>query len=199
MQDKLISKVLHQHLFQLLREHKLDNKFFIVGVSGGMDSMVLADLLFKAKIRFAIAHCNFRLRGEESDGDEMFVAGWANAHNIPLFIQHFNTEDILTREGGNLQDVARELRYAWFEQLRLELGADFIATAHHADDSIETLLMNFFKGTGIKGLHGIQFRQGYIIRPLINFSRVQLKAHATEHNITWREDSSNKKARLYQE
>jgi len=193
MSANSISYTTEQSFSLLLQQHKLGDKLFIAGVSGGIDSMVLISLLLRMKCRFVIAHCNFHLRDEESNGDEQFIAKWAADHSIEYYVQNFETKNILQEEGGNLQDTARRLRYTWFDQLKQDLKADLIATAHHANDSAETLLMNLFKGTGIKGLHGILFRQGNIVRPLIGFGRKQLMAYALENNITWREDSSNKK------
>jgi len=193
MPDTPVSYATEQNFSRLLEQHQLSDKLFIAAISGGIDSMVLANLLLRSKVKFVIAHCNFHLRNEESNDDERFVASWAKSHAIPYHVQNFDTKSILDEEGGNLQDTARKLRYNWFEQLRKELKADLVATAHHANDSAETLLMNIFKGTGIKGLHGILFRQGNIIRPLISFERKHLAAYASENNITWREDSSNKK------
>lgn len=178
---------------QILKDEKLLDKKVIVAVSGGLDSMVLAAILLELNVEFALAHCNFHLRADESNADEAFVADWAKDNNIPLFIQHFDTNKILEEEGGNLQEVARSLRYNWFEQLRIDNDYDYIATAHHADDSIETLLMNFFKGTGIKGLHGILLKQGNVIRPLIKLTRDQINNYASDQKISWREDSSNRK------
>lgn len=193
MSDIPVSHMIEQNFSRLLEQHQLGNKLFIVAISGGIDSMVLANLLLRLNFRFVVAHCNFHLRNEESDSDEKFVTNWAKNHDIPCHVHNFDTQNILREEGGNLQDTARRLRYTWFEQLRQELKADLIATAHHANDSAETLLMNLFKGTGIQGLHGILFRQGNIIRPLINFGRKELMSYALKNDITWREDSSNKK------
>ncbi len=177
----------------ILKDEQLLDKKVIVAVSGGLDSMVLAAILLELNVEFALAHCNFHLRADESNADEAFVADWAKDNSIPLFIQHFDTNKILEEEGGNLQEVARNLRYNWFEQLRIDNAYDYIATAHHADDSVETMLMNFFKGTGIKGLHGILLKQGNIIRPLLKLTRDEIKRYASEKNISWREDSSNRK------
>lgn len=177
----------------ILKDEQLLDKKVIVAVSGGLDSMVLAAILLELNVEFTLAHCNFHLRADESNTDEAFVADWAKDNNVPLFIQHFDTNKILEKEGGNLQEVARNLRYNWFEQLRIDNACDYIATAHHADDSIETMLMNFFKGTGIKGLHGILLKQGTIIRPLLKLTRDEIRRYASEKNISWREDSSNRK------
>ncbi len=182
-----------KRLQNILQERQWHLKKMVVAVSGGADSMVLAALLQQAGVSIAIAHCNFGLRGEESDGDEAMVAAWAAAQDIPFRVQRFDTKAQLASQGGNLQETARVLRYEWFEALRQEMGFDLIATAHHSQDSVETMLINFFKGTGIAGMHGILPQQNKIIRPLLTFTKEELQQFATEHQIPWREDSSNLK------
>lgn len=184
---------MQEKLQAILSEQQWTRKKIIVAVSGGSDSMVLAALLKHAGSTLIIAHCNFGLRGAESDDDEALVRNWAQANTVPCFIQRFNTKKILEDEGGNLQETARNLRYAWFEQLRKEQGFDLVATAHHKQDSVETMLINFLKGTGISGMHGILPQQNKIIRPLLSFSKDEIQAFAQQHNIPWREDSSNSK------
>lgn len=185
--------MIEKRLQDILQERKWQDKKIIVAVSGGADSMALAALLQHLGTTMAIAHCNFGLRGEESDGDEAMVKAWAAGHNIPFYIQRFDIRGQLEKAGGNLQETARELRYQWFEQLRKQTGFDLIATAHHSGDSVETMLINFFKGTGIAGMHGILPQQQKIIRPLISFTKEELQAYAAMHHILWREDSSNLK------
>ncbi|HET8573118.1 MAG TPA: tRNA lysidine(34) synthetase TilS [Edaphocola sp.] len=175
-----------------LGSHGWSQKKIIVALSGGLDSMCLAALLHGLGISLVLAHCNFGLRGEESDGDEHLVRAWAGKMNIPLYVQRFNVPQILEEHGGNMEEIARSLRYDWFERLRQTLGFDLIATAHHQQDNVETLLMNFFRGTGITGLHGILPQQGKIIRPLLTFEKEALKQYALGNAIPWREDSSNK-------
>lgn len=165
----------------------------IVAVSGGLDSMVLAALLRHSAKEIILAHCNFGLRNEESDGDEALVRQWAAEQEIPCFVQRFDTREILEKQGGNLQETARNLRYNWFEALRKEQGFDLIATAHHKQDAVETMLFNFMKGTGISGMHGILPQQGKIIRPLLSFTKQDLQHYAQTNGIPWREDSSNAK------
>lgn len=178
---------------QILISRGWNNKKIIAAVSGGIDSMVLADVLRQAGVEMIIAHCNFGLRGAESDGDEQLVKSWAERYRIPFYVQHFPTLQILKEKGGNLQETARNLRYNWFEELRIQQGFDLIATAHHAQDSVETLLINLLKGTGISGLHGILPQQQNIIRPLLDFYKDDIRKWATDNNLQWREDSSNKK------
>ncbi|MFA6059688.1 MAG: tRNA lysidine(34) synthetase TilS [Taibaiella sp.] len=184
---------MQEKLQAILSERQWINKKIIVAVSGGSDSMVLAALLKNAGSAITIAHCNFGLRGTESDGDEALVRHWTDANEVPLFVQKFDTQKILEDQGGNLQETARNLRYDWFEQLRKEQGYDLIATAHHKQDSVETMLINFFKGTGISGMHGILPQQNKIIRPLLSFTKEEIQQFAQLHNILWREDSSNAK------
>ncbi|WP_162903046.1 tRNA lysidine(34) synthetase TilS [Taibaiella koreensis] len=182
-----------KRLQNIVAGQQWQHKKILVAVSGGLDSMTLALLLQQSGIAMAIAHCNFGLRGVESDADEALVRSWAAAMAIPVYVQQFDTPALLEAQGGNLQELARELRYGWFETLRQELGFDLVATAHHRQDSVETLLINFFRGTGITGLHGILPQQGKIIRPLLAFTRAELEQYAREQELVWREDSSNSK------
>lgn len=163
----------------------------LVGVSGGLDSMTLCHLLYESRIPFAIAHVNFQLRGEDSLQDELWVQERAASYRTEFFVVHFDTALIAAQQKKGIQETARDLRYTWFEQLRQQHGFDRIATAHHADDSIETLLMNFFKGTGLAGLHGIPERQNKIIRPLLPWSRKEIADYARARGIIFREDASN--------
>ena len=163
----------------------------ILALSGGIDSMVLADLLLKAKVEFVAAHCNFHLRGEESDGDEKFVCEFAEKNGIQCFVKHFDTEKYAAEQGVSIEMAARDLRYAWFEQLRQQLGYDKIAVAHHADDQAETFFINLLRGAGLNGLKGMRPQNGVIIRPLLWASREQIRKYAVENQITWREDHTN--------
>ena len=163
----------------------------ILALSGGIDSMVLADLLQKAKVQFVAAHCNFHLRGEESDGDEQFVRDYAEKNGIQCFVKHFNTEQHAAEQGVSIEMAARDLRYAWFEELRQQLGYDRIAVAHHADDQAETFFINLLRGAGLRGLKGMQPQNGVIIRPMLWASREQIYQYAVENQITWREDHTN--------
>lgn len=184
--------------------HWRQNKF-VLAVSGGLDSMCLALLFLKAKAYFAksphgiagfdfvIAHCNFKLRGADSEADAAAVQEWSIANNIPFYQKNFDTSNVINTTGGNVQIVARQQRYEWFEWLRKDIGFDAIATAHHQQDSVETLLINFFKGTGISGMHGILPQQGRIARPLLAFTKEALTKFAHQNNLEWREDVSNQK------
>ena len=163
----------------------------VLALSGGIDSMVLADLLLKTKADFVVAHCNFHLRGEESDGDEQFVREYAEQKGIQCFVKHFDTEQYAAEQGVSIEMAARDLRYAWFEQLRQQLGYDKIAVAHHADDQAETFFINLLRGAGLRGLKGMQPQNGVIIRPMLWASREQIHQYAVENQITWREDHTN--------
>lgn len=182
---------MNKHFAQILRQYNWRNKYILVALSGGVDSMVLAHLLLQAGVRIAVAHCNFGLRAAESDADEQFVTNWATQHRIPIFVQHFHMKASLQTEGGNVQEMARTLRYTWFYQLLENEKFDCIATAHHQQDNAETVLINLFKGTGIAGLHGILPEQNSLIRPLLSFAKSAIIAYANENGIAWREDSSN--------
>jgi len=176
----------------------------LLAVSGGLDSVVLCDLCYRSGFDFVIAHCNFRLRGEESDRDEMFVRALGKNYEREVLVKHFDTEKYAGENKLSIQVAARELRYAWFGELvdswqmtddstvnRQLSSANYIATAHHLDDNIETLLMHFFRGTGIAGLRAMPMSQGRIIRPLLFAKKEELKSFADAHHLEWVEDSSN--------
>ena len=163
----------------------------ILALSGGIDSMVLADLLQKTQVQFVAAHCNFHLRDVESDGDDWFVRKFAEKRGIQCFVKHFETVKYAAKYGISIEMAARELRYTWFEQLRQQLGYDKIAVAHHADDQAETFFINLLRGAGLKGLKGMQPKNGFVIRPLLWASREQIHQYAVENQILWREDHTN--------
>ena len=169
----------------------IENKKVILALSGGIDSMVLTDLLLKAKADFVVAHCNFHLRGEESDGDEQFVRVFAERNGLKLYVKQFDTTGYVKEHGVSIEMAARELRYAWFEELRKQLNYDYIAVAHHADDQLETFFINLLRGAGIRGLKGMQAINGHIIRPLLAFSREEIHQYSIENGIKWREDHTN--------
>lgn len=164
----------------------------VLAVSGGMDSVVMTELFVQAKIPIAIAHANFQLRGEESVRDEKFVEALGAFYQVPVFIQSFDTKTFATQHKLSIQEAARVLRYQWLrELLENQISFALLATAHHANDSIETLLFNFFRGTGIAGLHGILPVQEKIIRPLLFANREEIKFFAIRKNLSWVDDSSN--------
>jgi tRNA(Ile)-lysidine synthase len=165
----------------------------LIAISGGVDSVVLADLACKLGNPIILAHCNFNLRGEESLRDEKFVQQFALSKGLELLINKFDTEKYAASKSISIQEAARELRYDWFQQLISESKADFILTAHHADDNIETVAMNFFRGTGLQGLEGIPQINGSIRRPLLCFFKSELAEYAREHGLSFVEDTSNEK------
>jgi len=177
---------------QLLKKYNyISNKKLLLAVSGGIDSMVLLDLMLKNQMNIAIAHCNFSLRGAEGDLEQNFVADYCQKNNILLYIQQFDTKKYAEKNKKSIQVAARELRYEWFFELKNKYKFDHIATAHHLDDSVETFFINLLRGTGIDGLLGIGENET-IIRPLSDFSRVEIEKYATQNNLKWCEDSSNK-------
>jgi tRNA(Ile)-lysidine synthase len=163
----------------------------LIAISGGLDSVVLTELCHKLDLNISLAHCNFNLRGNESDADEEFVLQLAEDLEIKVFIENFDTETFAKDHKLSTQMAARALRYHWFQELTEQLHFDYILTAHHADDNLETFLINLSRGTGLDGLTGIPETNGNIVRPLLNFSRKDLENYALENKIAWREDSSN--------
>jgi tRNA(Ile)-lysidine synthase len=163
----------------------------LLAVSGGVDSVVMAHLFAEAGYGCAIAHCNFELRGVDSDADEEFVRSLAGSLEIPVYVKRFEVDREVGEKGISVQMAARELRYAWFSELAEQHGYDAIATAHNMNDSVETVLLNLSRGTGIRGLTGIPPRNGKIIRPLLFSSRKEIEKHARSHHLAFREDSSN--------
>jgi tRNA(Ile)-lysidine synthase len=163
----------------------------LLAVSGGVDSVVMAFMFHEAGFRFAIAHCNFGLRGFESDEDERFVSKLADQLKVDFHVKHFDTADYAKQYGMSIQMAARDLRYYWFEEIRERYGFKYIATGHHSDDHAETVILNIVKGTGLTGLQGIKASNGKIIRPLWHFSRQQILQYAQKNGISFREDSSN--------
>ena len=167
------------------------NQKVLLAVSGGIDSMVLLQLFEKTGFDYGIVHCNFQLRGDESDLDEEFVKTQVLIHGVPAYFETFETKEHADINGVSIEMAARELRYGFFEKVRIENGFDFIATAHHQDDLIETFFLNLSRKTGIKGLTGIKEKAGEIIRPLLFASRGDIENYAHENYIEFREDSSN--------
>lgn len=163
----------------------------LVAVSGGIDSMVLVDLLQEAGYSFSLAHCNFQLRGEESTKDETLVSNIAKKHDRPFYVEKFDTIEIAKANKLSIQLTARKLRYDWFDQLMTNNGYSKLLTAHHANDQLETVLYNLTKGTGIAGLRGIPTVTSSLARPLLNTSKSAIKAYAIENTLDWREDHSN--------
>lgn len=164
----------------------------LIGLSGGIDSVCLLHLFIQQGYKIGIAHCNFKLREEESDQDQLFVRYLAEQFDLPFFTTEFNTKEIAEKEGISIQMAARDLRYEWFEQVRLKHGYKYIAIAHNKNDQVETFLINLTRGSGIKGLSGINTKAGNIIRPLLFAGRNEIEAFIQLKDIDFREDSSNK-------
>ncbi len=178
-------------------QHILINQLFnakhhlLVAVSGGLDSMVLCHLLLKLKIPYSVAHVNFKLRGKESDEDSEFVQKFCAFHKLSFYTQTFATKSYAKEKKISVQMAARELRYEFFENLREKHGFDFIVTAHHLSDAIETYLINLIRGTGIDGMTGISMKNSFIVRPMLPFKREDIENYAKSNKINYREDSSN--------
>ena len=184
MLEKFLTYINEKSLFEPTEK-------ILLAVSGGMDSVVMAHLFLKAKLDFAVAHCNFGLRGEESEADEQFTKKLAKKYKVPFFTEQFDTQAFADREKISVQMAARVLRYEWFETVRRAGGFDYVAAAHHLNDTLETVLLNLAKGTGIAGLHGIQPKNGRVIRPMLFADREEIYAYVVENQLAWREDSSN--------
>lgn len=163
----------------------------IVGLSGGMDSMVLLDLLTLLGYKCIAAHCNFHLRGEESERDAAFVQKWSESIDIPFTSIDFNTREYASDNRISIEMAARELRYSWFEIIRRQYDAEAVAVAHHKDDSVETVLLNLIRGTGIRGLTGIPPRNQSVVRPLLCVTRAEIEAYIKERGLPYVFDSSN--------
>ncbi|UOK41543.1 MULTISPECIES: tRNA lysidine(34) synthetase TilS [Flavobacterium] len=169
----------------------LKGKKLLLAVSGGIDSMVLVHLLHQLQFDVSVAHCNFNLRRDESNGDEEFVKSFCKNLNIGFFVNNFDTKRYADLHKLSIQVAARQLRYNWFNELLEKEGFDYLLTAHHLDDSIETFLINFTRGTGLDGLTGIPQQNDKIIRPFLIFTREEIENYSKENQIEWREDSSN--------
>lgn len=163
----------------------------ILALSGGIDSVVLLELLREAQIEFAVAHCNFGLRGRDSDQDQEFVEELARGRNLEVHTKAFDAKEHAKSHGLSVQMAARELRYQWFDELLDKTESAFLLTAHHADDNLETFLINLSRGAGLKGLTGIPERNDRIRRPLLRYTRKEIEAFALEKGLSWREDQSN--------
>ncbi|MFI5218195.1 MAG: tRNA lysidine(34) synthetase TilS [Bacteroidia bacterium] len=164
----------------------------LLAVSGGVDSVVMMHLFYSCGFKFGVAHCNFQLRGKESDKDEQFVKKITKNFQANFFYRKFDTKKYAEKENISIQMAARKLRYAFFEEIRQKHKFNFISIAHHADDSSETVLLNLIRGTGIAGYHGILQKNKKIVRPLLFASKEEIMDYATENKIKWREDASNK-------
>ena len=171
----------------------LSEKSFLLGVSGGSDSMCLANLFLKSGLKFGVIHINYSLRGSESEEDMNFVSTWAINHGIECFVKVIDTPFILSSQGGNLQQLARDFRYSFFEETRLKYHFDFICTAHHASDWLETVIFNVLRGGFLHALIGIPAINGAILRPLLSFPKKEINDYLIQNDIPFRSDSSNNK------
>lgn len=184
MLQKFQNHLLHNFQF-------LSGKKILLATSGGKDSMVMVHLFQQLGYTIAMAHCNFQLREMESFEDQNFIQEYAAANDIPVFITQFDTKAFAEDYKVSTQVAARELRYNWFYELLETEKFDYILTAHHADDNLETFLINLSRGTGLEGLTGIPEQNDRVIRPLLAFSQEEMEEYAKLNNIQWREDSSN--------
>jgi tRNA(Ile)-lysidine synthase len=176
-----------------IREHELfkSEERVLLAISGGVDSMVMAELFHEAGVVFGFVHCNFKLRGKDSDEDEAFVRSVARSYDIPVFVRSFDTQEYAASNNVSVQMAARELRYDFFEEIAQAHNYQHIATAHHLDDQTETFFINLLRGCGIAGLHGIKARKGRIIRPLLFATRKEIEAYARGNEIKYRIDHTN--------
>lgn len=186
---------LRERFLLFIKEHQLihSDEIVLLAISGGIDSVVMCHLFHEANIKFEIAHCNFRLRGADSDADEALVVSLAQKYDVNFHTKRFDTLAYAHEHHLSIQMAARDLRYAWFEELCQTYSLSKLATAHHVNDSLETLLFNLTKGTGITGLHGILPKQGRLIRPLLFANKQELQEYAKGYGLVWREDMSNTK------
>lgn len=180
-------------VLQYISEHQLfeAGAKVIVGVSGGADSVALLDMLYSLKLECVVAHCNFHLRGAESNRDAFFVEELCEKYKLKYERIDFDTEAYAVQNSISIEMAARELRYNWFEQIRTIHLADRIAVAHHRDDSVETILLNLVRGTGIRGLTGISPQNGYIVRPLLCLGRDEILEYLKERKLSYVDDSTN--------
>ena len=186
MGDKI--EIIFQSKISSLKHSK-----FLIALSGGVDSMVLANLFLKNNLSFSVAHCNFNLRAKESDDDEKFIFDWSTENEIECYISKFNTTDYCKKNNFGIQEGARNLRYEWFNELKNLHDFDYIVTAHHLDDQIETYLINSMRGSGLNGLTGITEKTESLLRPLLKILKNDILVYAKSNNIDFREDSSNSK------
>ena len=190
-------ELLQKFLAYIKKENLFTKKdHLLIAVSGGADSAVLCALCAAAGLSFSLAHCNFKLRGAESDSDEQFVKKLSEQLGVKLFVKTFDTISQAKLNKTSIEETARNLRYDWFKQLLLESKTSdnpfsFLLTAHHADDNVETVMMNFFRGTGIKGLRGILPKQQQIVRPLLFAKRKDIEEYAVTNQVEYITDSSN--------
>ena len=188
MEHKLAKHLRSKFLF-------LKDKKIILAISGGIDSVVAAHILKKLSYDISLAHCNFKLRDEESDKDEQFVIALGQKLNLTTFTTKFETLEYASKQKISTQIAARKLRYQWFEFLLEKYNYEYLVTAHHADDNLETFLINLSRGSGLDGLTGIPEKNNYIVRPFLPFTKEEIESYAISNKISWREDESNSKTK----
>jgi tRNA(Ile)-lysidine synthase len=191
----MLSQKVKQHIDINLPE--MNNSKLLLAVSGGVDSMVMLQMLIKLNYEVTVAHCNFKLRGDESDAETQFLEQYLQKHNIPYHIIFFDTEQYAIANKLSIQLAARKLRYDWFYNLLQTQDLDYIVTAHHLDDQVETFLINLTRGTGIDGLMGIPAKNNKILRPFLTTSRNEILDYALQNQIQWRDDSSNASTKYF--
>ena len=184
MKNKVQQFITEKSLF--VREDKL-----ILGISGGADSLCLMHVFLELGYSFELAHCNFNLRGEESDADEYFVKDLAKKYQLKIHVKQFDTLAYAAENKISTQMAARDLRYGWFEKLRIKSNAKYLAIAHHANDDVETFFINLVRGSGLKGFLGIKEKNNAIVRPLLSVSRLEIEQYLKDRGLVFREDSSN--------
>lgn len=185
--------MLEQFLNHITENSKLvgSNQKIVLAVSGGIDSMVMLDIFRQSSYSIAVAHCNFQLRGKDSDEDEKFVKKICDRFGIDFYTKRFSTTGYAEERKVSIQMAARDLRYSWFDELMREEGMDFVVTAHHLNDDLETVLLNLVRGTGFDGLVGIPVYNRNVVRPFLSFTKTEIEQYAKNHLIAWREDASN--------
>ncbi len=186
----MLSSVYIQKILESECNVSLSSRLLLT-VSGGMDSMVMLDVILKAGYSCEVAHCNFNLRGSESDGDALLVKEECDRRSVVCHEKSFDTKGYAAQNGISIEMAARDLRYEWFYSLLEELTLDVIVTAHHGDDAIETFFLNLVRGTGIKGLSGMKAVNGKVVRPFLNFARADIEKYCKENSLAYRHDSSN--------
>lgn len=184
MYDRFLQYIREEGLFD--RQHKL-----LLGVSGGIDSVALTALVDRLGNEYALAHCNFKLRGQDADADESFVKSLAEKLGVACYHKCFETEEYARDKGISIEMAARELRYQWFEKTTVEKGFDFVVVGHHLDDVMETFMLNLSRGTGIRGLTGIRPKNKRVVRPLLFATRNEIENYARENHLEYRHDASN--------
>ncbi len=186
----MLSSVYTQKILERECNASLSSRLLLT-VSGGMDSMVMLDVILKAGYSCEVAHCNFNLRGSESDGDAQLVREECDRRGVVYYEKSFDTKGYAAQNGISIEMAARDLRYEWFYSLLEEQTLDVIVTAHHGDDAVETFFLNLVRGTGVKGLSGMKAVNGKVVRPFLNFSRADIKKYCKENSLAYRHDSSN--------